>query len=96
MKKSKDIQRSDIVEHVLSHHERWDGKGYPRGLMGDNISLQARMIAIADTFDAMTSIRSYRDPVSEEEAAKELLNQAGTQFDPELVHCFVHKVLGFR
>ncbi len=89
-------EMADIAEHVLSHHERWDGKGYPRGLMGDNISLQARMIAIADTFDAMTSIRSYRDPVSEEEAAKELLNQAGTQFDPELVHCFVHKVLGFR
>lgn len=87
---------TDIAEYVLSHHERWDRKGYPRGLSGEEITLQARMIAIADTFDAMTSIRSYRDPVSEEDAASELINHAGTQFDPELVYCFVHKVLGFQ
>ncbi len=89
-------EMTDIAEYVLSHHERWDGGGYPRGLSGEEIPLQARMIAIADTFDAMTSIRSYRDPVSEEDAARELMKYAGTQFDPELVHCFVHKVLGFQ
>lgn len=89
-------EMTDIAEYVLAHHERWDGEGYPRGLAGENIPLQARIIAIADTFDAMTSIRSYREPVSEEDAAKELMEHAGTQFDPELVRCFVQEVLGYR
>lgn len=88
-------EMTDIAEYVLSHHERWDGKGYPRGLTGENIPLQARMIAIADTFDAMTSVRSYRMPVSEEEAAKEILKNAGTQFDPELARQFYCEVLGY-
>lgn len=86
----------DIAKFVLFHHERWDGKGYPRGLAGEDIPLQSRMIAIADTFDAMTSYRTYRLPVSEEEAAKELLKHAGTQFDPELVHLFLGTVLGYH
>ncbi len=84
----------DIAGYILYHHERWDGKGYPRGLKGEEIPLQARMIAIADTFDAMTSLRSYRDPVSVENAAKEILRNAGTQFDAVLAKLFVHKVLG--
>lgn len=84
----------DIAEYILSHHERWDGKGYPRGLKGEEISLQSRMIAIADTFDAMTSLRSYRDPVSVEDVASEILRNAGTQFDASLAQLFVHKVLG--
>lgn len=86
----------DIARYVLFHHERWDGKGYPRGLVGEEIPLQSRMIAIADAFDAMTSIRAYRSPVSEEEAAKELLKNAGTQFDPELVNLFISTVLGYH
>ncbi len=85
----------EIAEYILSHHERWDGKGYPRGLKGDEISLQSRMIAIADTFDAMTSLRSYREPVTVEKAASEILKNAGTQFDPELAKVFVKKVLMF-
>lgn len=88
-------EMADIAKFVLFHHERWDGKGYPSGLKGDGIPLQARMIAIADTFDAMTSLRTYRMPVSEEEAAKEILKNAGTQFDPELAHLFVNTVLGY-
>ncbi len=86
----------DIAKFSLFHHERWDGKGYPRGLAGEEIPLQSRMIAIADTFDAMTSLRPYRDPVSEEEAAKEILRNAGTQFDPGLVHLFLNTVLGYH
>jgi putative nucleotidyltransferase with HDIG domain len=89
-------EMTDMAEYVLSHHERWDGKGYPRGLSGEDIPLQSRMIAIADTFDAMTSVRSYRLPVSEEEAAKEILRNAGTQFDPELAQRFVHETLGYQ
>ena len=88
-------EMTEIADHVLSHHERWDGQGYPRGLAGELIPLQSRMIAIADSFDAMTSIRSYRNPVSDEDAAKELLKNAGTQFDADLVECFVHEVLGY-
>lgn len=84
---------SDMAEYVLSHHERWDGKGYPRGLAGEAIPLQSRMIAIADAFDAMTSERSYRSPMTEEAAAEELLKHAGTQFDPVLVRRFVENVL---
>jgi diguanylate cyclase (GGDEF)-like protein/putative nucleotidyltransferase with HDIG domain len=88
-------EMTEIADHVLSHHERWDGKGYPRGLAGELIPLQSRMIAIADTFDAMTSMRSYRNPVSDEDAALELMRNAGTQFDADLVECFVHEVLGY-
>lgn len=86
----------DIAKFVLFHHERWDGKGYPSGLAGEDIPLQSRMIAIADTFDAMTSLRTYRAPVSEEEAAKEIMRNAGTQFDPELVRLFLTTVLGYH
>ncbi len=89
-------EMTEIAEYVLCHHERWDGKGYPRRLKGESIPLQARMIAIADTYDAMTSLRSYRSPVSEEVAAREIINNAGTQFDPELAKRFVQQVLGFR
>lgn len=87
---------NDIAEFVLSHHERWDGKGYPRGLSGEKIPLQARMISIVDAFDAMTSVRSYRLSVSEEDAAREILKCAGTQFDPDLSYQFVHEVLEFH
>lgn len=84
---------AEIAEYVLSHHERWDGKGYPRGLVGEDIPLQARMISIADAFDAMTSERSYRSPMSETEASVELMRNSGTQFDPTLVHRFVNELL---
>ena len=77
-------------EIVLYHHERFDGKGYPCGLMGDDIPLTARMISIADAFDTMTSTRVYREKISIEQALKELVRCSGTQFDPDLVRIFVN------
>ncbi|MDP4126227.1 MAG: diguanylate cyclase [Bacillota bacterium] len=85
---------SELAEFVLSHHERWDGKGYPRGLKGDEIAIEARIIAIADSYDAMTSDRSYRKGISEDEAIDELRRCSGTQFDPHMVKLFTKKVLG--
>lgn len=79
----------EIARIVRHHHERWDGKGYPDGLRGEEIPLGARIICIADAFEAMTSDRPYRKAMSIEEAVNELLNNAGTQFDPNLVKIFV-------
>ncbi len=76
----------DIVRH---HHERWDGKGYPDNLKDGEISLNARIVAVADAFDAMTSQRPYREAMSKEEAIRRLNEGAGTQFDPEIVKVFV-------
>ena len=74
---------------ILHHHERWDGGGYPEGLGGEQIPLEARILAIADSFDAMTSPRPYRPALSLEEAIKELRQGAGTQFDPKVVEVFI-------
>ncbi len=73
-----------VAEEILAHHEWWDGSGYPRGLRGDQIPLLARIVAIADAYEAMTKGRSYRAPVSHEEAIAELVRHSGTQFDPAL------------
>lgn len=84
---------SEIAEFVLSHQERWDGKGYPNNLKGEDIPLQARIIAIADAFDAMTVKRSYRDAMSETDAGAEIKKYAGTQFDKDIARIFVEKVM---
>ena len=81
---------TDLAEHILLHHERYDGKGYPKGLAGIEIPIQSRIIAIADAFDAMSNNRTYRKAMSEEEAVSQLLENAGTQFDPLLVDVFVN------
>ena len=84
---------SDIANYALYHHERWDGKGYPKGLKGDDIPFVSRIITIADAYDAMTSERSYRSALPEELVIEELKKNAGLQFDPELVMVFIEKVL---
>lgn len=84
---------SEIADYVLCHHERWDGKGYPKGLAGDSIPLPSRICAIADAYDAMTSDRSYRPALTHEFAVEELQKNSGTQFDPKLVVAFLQKVL---
>lgn len=74
---------------VLHHHERWDGKGYPHGLQGEEIPEEARLISVADTFDAMTSDRPYRKALSLETAKIEIIKHANGQFDPRMVETFL-------
>jgi putative nucleotidyltransferase with HDIG domain len=83
-----------VAEIILAHHERIDGKGYPRGLCGDAIPRLARMISIADTYDVMTARDSYREPVPPQEAVAELRRVSGAQLDAELVEIFIEQVLG--
>jgi len=80
-----------IVRH---HHERFDGKGYPDGLAGEGIPLEARIMSVVDVFDAMTHDRAYRKALSREETMAELERGAGTQFDPAVVKAFLVLVKG--
>ncbi len=86
----------DWLSATGDHHERWDGGGYPNGLAGSEISLAGRIAAVADAYDVITSRRSYREPLSPEAARKELVECAGTQFDPEVVRSFLAVSLGRR
>jgi HD-GYP domain-containing protein (c-di-GMP phosphodiesterase class II) len=80
---------SPALPYVLFHHERWDGSGYPTHRAGAAIPLEGRVLAVADAFDAMTSLRPYRRSLSTEEAAGEILRCAGTQFDPDVADAFL-------
>ena len=80
---------SSIVASVFAHHERWDGTGYPRGLKGEEIPLNARIVAVADAYDAMVSFRPYRKNLTQEQALDELQRKAATQFDPRIIEAFV-------
>jgi putative nucleotidyltransferase with HDIG domain len=82
-------QLADIIPGVVSHHERYDGKGYPQGLRGEDIPLLGRIIGVADAFDAMTSDRVYRPRLSDEVALGELKKHSGTQFDSRVVKAFL-------
>ncbi len=79
-----------VADWILKHHEWWNGQGYPFGVKETEIPLQCRIMAIVDAYDAMTSQRPYRRPVSHNEAVAEIINRSGIQFDPELVKVFVH------
>ena len=81
-----------VIPAVIGHHERYDGRGYPRRISKEDIPISARMLCIADSFDAMTSMRTYKDPVPVEEALQKLEAGAGRQFDPVLVPIFIHMV----
>jgi HD-GYP domain-containing protein (c-di-GMP phosphodiesterase class II) len=77
------------AEIVLTHHERYDGRGYPQGLVGDEIPLSARIFAVADTLDAMTSDRPYRRARPYSAAREEIIRESGRQFDPKVVNGFL-------
>ena len=84
---------SFLGESVLTHHEKYDGSGYPKGLKGDEIPLMARILSIADAYDAMVSYRPYRKTKTRDEAIEELRKYSGTQFDPKIVEIFISKVI---
>jgi HD-GYP domain-containing protein (c-di-GMP phosphodiesterase class II) len=79
----------DCIDIIRHHHERWDGGGYPSRLVGDRIPIGARVIAVADSFDAMTTDRPYRQALSFEAAVEEVRKNAGIQFDPDVASAFL-------
>jgi len=85
-----------LIPGVYLHHERWDGRGYPLGIRGEEIPLMARVISVADTYDAMTSDRAYRKALPHKVAVDEILRCAGTQFDPEPARLFEDAIQRFR
>ena len=86
-------QLKDIIPGILHHHERYDGRGYPEGLKGDDIPVHARILCAADSYDAMTADRPYRPAQSKEYAVSELRRCSGSQFDPKVAEAFL-RVLG--
>lgn len=93
---STSLEMSDIANYVLYHHERYDGSGYPKGLKREEIPLLSRIIAIADSYDAMTNQRSYKETLDQNMAVNELIINKGKQFDPNIVDVFIEKVLKHR
>jgi HD-GYP domain-containing protein (c-di-GMP phosphodiesterase class II) len=84
------------LPYVLYHHERWDGTGYPTGRAGEQIPVEARVLAVADAFDAMTSDRPYRPALSRDDALAEVERCSGSQFDPELSDAFIKLIDVYR
>jgi HD-GYP domain-containing protein (c-di-GMP phosphodiesterase class II) len=85
-----------VIPGVHLHHERWDGRGYPLGLAGQDIPLIARIISVADTYDAMTSDRAYRRALPHEVTVNEILRCSGSQFDPDVSNVFTEQIDGLR
>jgi len=93
-------KESDFLNYAkifaASHHEKWDGTGYPRGLKGDEVPLLGRIMAIADVYDALVSERPYKKAFTHEEAVRIITEGSGTQFDPMLVEVFTCAADQFR
>lgn len=81
-----------IAEYILAHHERWDGKGYPQGLKGEEIPLLSRIVAVADAYDAMTEDRVYRKALTKEQTLDEIRKNIGSQFDPHIAQIFLKNI----
>lgn len=86
---SKNISLKKVSKYILYHHERWDGMGYPEGLMEDQIPLLSQIISVADSWHAMMSKRSYKNQLTYEEAIEELIKNNGTQFSPKIIDAFI-------
>jgi len=84
---------ADLLPIIRHHHEWYNGMGYPDGIKGDNIPIAARIIHVADAYDTMTTLRSYRDVISQEEAFEKLRQCSGTQFDPKVVEILCRTTL---
>ncbi len=89
---SSSFEMKELANLTLFHHERWDGKGYPQGLKGEEIPVLSRIISIADSYDAMTSDRPYRKALTKEEAIDQILENLGSQFDPRIAKAFVENI----
>ena len=90
---------TQAIPIIRYHHERWDGSGYPLGLVGEEIPLGARIVSVADSFDAMTTARVYQKPVTPEGALQEIIAGNGNKYDPSVVNAFISawdKIIGFR
>src|SRR5471030_1888746 len=85
-------QLDNVAKGVLTHHERWDGNGYPLKLKGESIPLISRIVSIADSYDAMTTSNIYKKPFSKKDAIKELKRCSGEQFDPDIVKVFIEYI----
>ncbi|CAM3731959.1 HD-GYP domain-containing protein [Deinococcus frigens] len=86
----------ETLDGILYHHERWDGEGYPMGLIGESIPLLARLLKVTDVYDALVSDRPYRAAWTADEAATYLLQHSGMAFDPRLIQIFAYRVLPFH
>ncbi|MDR2391930.1 MAG: HD domain-containing protein [Planctomycetota bacterium] len=99
-KVEKNIAESPFLTHAkifaATHHEKWDGTGYPKGLRGEETPLQGRLMAIADVYDALSSYRPYKEPMSHDDSMKIILDGRGTHFDPILVDLFAETESQFR
>jgi len=93
---SSSFDMADIADYVRYHHERFDGTGYPKGLKAEEIPLLSRIISIADSYDAMTNERAYKEVLDQDMAVRELISNKGRQFDPVIVDIFIEKVLNFN
>ena len=82
------------IEIPYCHHEKWNGGGYPRGLKGEGIPLEARIFAVVDVWDALTSDRPYRKAMPEEQVIEMIQHESGRHFDPQVVEAFVDLVIG--
>jgi HD-GYP domain-containing protein (c-di-GMP phosphodiesterase class II) len=82
-----------LANNILTHHERWDGQGYPQGLKGESIPLAARILTVAEAYDVLTTDKPYRQALGKEAALEEIRKNAGTQFDPDIARIFIDKVM---